>query len=195
MVVFDRISGVSQSMKRVYFLLLPLFLLLMFLIPLIPVFMGEEGGVVSMDRPVDSPSVNAFSRPNLFVFFGYVGCADVCTPRLSEMAAVYDGLSNETRRRSAVLFINIKTFPDKNLADLFAKSFHPDFYGISPEKEELARLIKEFNVYYSNALFEEGEMDHTAFLFLLKKRGDGYRVNKIFTRIPLQKETIIKSLE
>ena len=48
----------------------------------------------------------------------------------------------------------------------------------------------EFGARFAPSLLEEGEYDHTAFLYLVQKEPTGYTVKKIFTRVPFTKEVI-----
>jgi protein SCO1/2 len=80
-------------------------------------------------------------------------------------------------------------------SDAFAKHFHEDFVGISPEMEELAAVKEEFNIYLAESLTEEGAYDHTAFLFLLKRENGTYRLRYIYTHTPLDETMIAKNIK
>ena len=58
----------------------------------------------------------------------------------------------------------------------------------------IENLKDEFNVHISKSLLSKEEWNHTAFLFLLKKEINGYRLKRIYTQIPFDKERITKNI-
>ena len=142
-----------------------------------------DKGYVTLDRELQSPLLDSYSEKNILIFFGYVGCLDICTPRLSELSSEYEKLK-EKNIDVQVLFINLTKLEDHTLPDLFAKSFNKDFTGIYLEKDELEDIKKELNVYSAPRLGNSYEVDHTAYLFLFKRTALKYHLNKIYTKIP-----------
>ncbi len=142
-----------------------------------------QDGYVKINKEVKSTLFDKYNEKNLLLFFGYVGCADICTPRLSELSSIYKNLK-QSDIQTKVLFINIIELSDHELPDLFAKSFHEEFDGIYLEKQELEDLKREFDVYSTHALGNPEEINHTAFLYLLKRVGSKYFLNKIYTNTP-----------
>lgn len=142
-----------------------------------------DKGYVTLDRELQSTFLDSYAEKNILVFFGYVGCVDICTPRLSELSSEYEKLK-EKDIDVQVLFINLTKLEDHTLPDLFAKSFNKDFKGIYLPKDELKGIKKELNVYSAPRLGSSYEVDHTAYLFLFKKNDLKYNLNKIYTKIP-----------
>lgn len=142
-----------------------------------------DKGYIVLNRELQSPLLDSYATKNVLVFFGYVGCVDICTPRLSELSSEYEKLK-EKNIDVQVLFINLTKLEDHTLPDLFAKSFNKDFKGIYLPKDELKGIKKELNVYSAPRLDSPYEVDHTAYLFLFKKNGSKYNLNKIYTKIP-----------
>ena len=177
-------------MRHLGLWLFPLFLLVIVGLSLLAGRFGSDDGVVFVDIPVVNPHFDAFTAPNLLVFFGYAGCEDVCTPRLFELADIYRGFGEQQQRDTDVVFVNITSLSDPELPGLFAASFHPDFRAITPEKEALHRLMRTFTARYAPSLRQNGTIDHTAFLYLLKRQTTGYAINGILVQTPFRAESI-----
>ncbi len=171
------------------FWLIPVFILLFTGLVLLP-GLFSKGGVVPMERTLESRVFEPFDTKYLLVFFGYVGCEDICTPRLNELADVYEGLTKEEQNQVDVVVVNLKPLSDPEQVTLFSRSFHRDFHGIYLEKEILHRLLGEFGARYAPSLTETDEYDHTAFLYLLEQEGPHYRIKAVFTQTPFRKKVI-----
>ena len=157
-------------------------LIIILLLPLVYSYFPQKE-YVEINKEIKSTLFDSYDEKNILLFFGYVGCIDICTPRLQELSIEYEKLKN-TRIDVQVLFINLTKQEDHELADLFAKYFNKDFKGIYLEKPELEALKSEFNVYSAPALGNSNELDHTAFLYLLKKINSKYYLKKIYIKIP-----------
>ena len=145
--------------------------------------MNSKQEYMEINREINSELFNHYKSKNILVFFGYVGCIDICTPRLNEMSTIYENLK-KLNIDVKVLFINLTKQNDPDLVNLFAKSFNEDFEGIYLDKSELNSLKKEFRVYSVPKLGSSYEVDHTAFLYLLKKVDSKYYLNKIYVKVP-----------
>jgi len=144
----------------------------------------SQNHYVEMDKEIISSVFNKYNEKNLLVFFGYVGCIDICTPRLNEISSIYKKLK-KSNLDVGVVFINTSKLQDQELSDLFAKSFNKDFKGIYLKEEALNNLKKEFKVYSAKSLSNPNEINHTSFLYLLKKIKSKYFLKIIYTAVPL----------
>lgn len=138
---------------------------------------------IEINRKIESELFSQYKNENILVFFGYVGCIDICTPRLEEVSIIYEKLK-KLNIDVRVLFINLTKQNDPELVDLFAKSFNKDFEGIYPEKLELNSLKKEFSIYSAQKLGSSYEVDHTAFLYLVKKIDSKHYLKRIYVKVP-----------
>jgi len=154
----------------------------------------KNGGIVKLNREVKTSVFNNSKHRFLFVFFGYVGCSDVCTPRLSELTSIYRELKADYKVDVGVVFVNLIKLRDAELPTLFAKSFHKDFTALYLQGRKLRDIQNEFDIYCSASLTSQGDWDHTSFLFLLEKTKDKYIFKRIYTYIPFDKQTIIKDI-
>lgn len=182
-----------MPVKRLPFWLFPLFVLVFAGLFFLPSFFKGQG-FVSIDRPLQSRVFDRFEKENLLVFFGYVGCTDICAPRLEELAAMYASLSRARQEKVDVVFVNITQLADPEHPALFSRSFCPSFKGVYLEQKALHRLMAEFKARYAPSLLEKEAYDHTAFLYLLHKEKKGYSIKGIFTNIPFNKDVIVARL-
>ncbi|MCK4875553.1 MAG: SCO family protein, partial [Sulfurimonas sp.] len=63
------------------------------LLPFISSYFSQKE-YVEINREIKSTLFNSYEEKNLLIFFGYVGCADICTPRLQELSSVYEKLKD-----------------------------------------------------------------------------------------------------
>lgn len=118
--------------------------------------------------------------PIVFVYFGYVGCAHVCTPSLQELAQLYGSLK-KIEPNVKVYFLNLNAKQNPESADLFAKGFHPEFKGIYATDAQIQSLSRTYNL----AITRNGEeMGHSSGLFLFAKHTSGYVLKNIYTTHP-----------
>jgi len=149
---------------------------------------------IKLDRKIKSKIFNEYNNKYLFVFFGYVGCRDICTPRLQELSPIYEELKSKHHIDIDTIFINITKLQDKEQAELFAKYFHKEFDGIYLNNDKIQKVKNEFDIYSSPSLTSKGDFDHTAFLFLLKKQKNNYYLKRIYTYSPFDKDVIVKDI-
>ncbi len=174
-------------------LLLPLLLIVVIILINFSGNVTNSVGIVEVNQKIKSKVFDDYKSKYIFVFFGYVGCADICTPRLSELNPIYKQLKDEGFDIDMV-FVNLIELNDPELPYLFASSFNKEFDGVYLEKNELNKIQSEFDVYNIPSLTQDGEYEHTSFLFALKKQTDGYRLKRIYTHVPFDKNIIINDI-
>ncbi len=111
-------------------------------------------------------------RPHV-MFFGFTHCPDVCPTTLFEASRWLAGLGADADGLD-VYFITID--PERDDAEMlsdYLSAFDPRIKAVTGSQEEIATLVKGWNVYAKKVLLEDGDytMDHTASTFLM--RGDG----------------------
>ena len=176
-------------------------ILLPILLILVVIFISFSGnfisdaGILKTNKKIDSKIFNNFKSKYIFVFFGYVGCVDVCTPRLKELSDLYMQVKKE-KIDINTLFINMLDFKDKELPQLFASHFNKEFKGVTLQKQELLHIQNEFNIYNTPSLTKPGEYNHTSFLFLLKRTiKNDYKLIRIYTNTPFPKDVILGDIK
>lgn len=159
--------------------------LLLFSIVFILLFVSsiftKDLGVIYKNTPIENEFINSFTEEGLILFFGYVGCATVCTPRLSELSLVLNNIPDEVKKKYQFIFINLKHSQYSDQADLFAKSFNDSFKGYTLSEEKTKKLAREFGSYYSTSLLDKNEINHSNNLYFLKKSNSKFILKAIYT--------------
>ncbi|KHG64913.1 electron transporter [Thermus sp. 2.9] len=108
----------------------------------------------------------------VLLFFGYVHCPDVCPTTLLALKRAYEGLSPAEQARVRVVFVSVDPERDSpEVADRYAKNFHPSFLGLSGSPEAIQEVAQRFGVYYQKTQYRgPGEylVDHTATTFVVR---------------------------
>jgi protein SCO1/2 len=107
------------------------------------------------------------------LFFGFTHCPDVCPTTLAEMAQVMRELGPDAAQVQ-VLFITVD--PERDTPAVLSKyvpAFHPDFLGLCGDPEAVARVAKEFKIFYQKQPLKEGSysVDHSAGTYILDREG------------------------
>lgn len=108
----------------------------------------------------------------VLIFFGYVHCPDVCPTTLLALKRAYEGLSPAEQERVQVVFVSVDPERDTpEIADQYAKGFHPRFLGLTGSPETIQEVARAFGVYYQKTQYRgprEYLVDHTATTFVVK---------------------------
>ncbi len=111
-------------------------------------------------------------RPFL-VFFGFTHCPEVCPTTLFEVSEIFRKLGPDAERIRA-LFITVDPERDTvaSLKD-YMSSFDPHLTGLTGDLDSIAKVAKEYRVYYKKVPLDQGDytMDHTAIVYLMDKDG------------------------
>lgn len=155
-----------------------------------------SNGRLHVHKPVVFPEETPDLEKHTLVFFGYVGCPTVCTPRLQEIANIYNDFVQKSQTdKLSVLFVNLQSSMSMQEADIYAKSFHPDFLGVTYDKQKLLTTLRMFQAYYSHSLLDAKEIEHTQFLYFVHKdTNDNYYLNNIYVNTPYDKDTVVNDL-
>jgi protein SCO1/2 len=111
----------------------------------------------------------------MLVYFGYTFCPDVCPTTLNEVAEAMDKLGPNAARVQPI-FITVD--PRRDTPDVmkqYAASFSPQLLGLTGTPEEIAKVAKEYRVYYAEHRTGPGpndySMDHSSILYLMGPDG------------------------
>jgi cytochrome oxidase Cu insertion factor (SCO1/SenC/PrrC family) len=110
----------------------------------------------------------------MLVYFGYTFCPDVCPTDLLEIGQAMQKLGPQAKEVQP-LFITLDPARDsaKHLAG-YVPHFHPAILGLTGKAEAIAAAANAYKVYYkkvpglSAAAYS---VDHTAFLYLMDRKG------------------------
>ena len=126
------------------------------------------------DHNGQNRSLSDFKGKVVVLFFGYTQCPDVCPTSLSELTEVKRLLGADGDKLQGV-FVTVD--PARDTAELlkaYLANFDPSFVAFVPTDEELAKVGKDFKIYYKKA---EGKtptsytMDHSAFSYVYDTQG------------------------
>ena len=108
------------------------------------------------------------------VFFGYTYCPDICPTNLATVTTALDELGPLAEKVSPI-FITID--PQRDTPEQLAgyhEYFHPSFSMLTGTQEEIAKVAREFRVYYAKAEDDGAAdylMDHSSITYLLNPEG------------------------
>lgn len=108
------------------------------------------------------------------VFFGYTQCPDVCPTTMVDLADVMKRLGPDADKVQ-VLFITID--PERDTPALLSKyvpAFDPRFVGLTGSPDDIARVAKEFKVFYQKvpgSTPDSYTMDHFAGTYVFDPQG------------------------
>ena len=112
----------------------------------------------------------------MLVYFGYTFCPDVCPTTLNQVAEALEKLGPKADRVQP-LFITVDPKRDTPpVVQQFVSAFTPRLIGLTGTPEEIAKVAKEYRVYY--AVHENGgspgdyTVDHSSILYLMGPSGN-----------------------
>lgn len=115
-----------------------------------------------------------------FIFFGYTHCPDVCPVTLMELGTVFKILEQNPDIFPQMQGIFVSVDPGRDTAELlgeYVSYFHPDFIGLTGEKEQIDHFSRQIGALYSiraGESEEEYEVTHNSTIFLVDPQGRLY---------------------
>lgn len=111
----------------------------------------------------------------MLVYFGYTFCPDVCPTTLNEVADAMDHLGPKAGELQPI-FITVDPKRDTPaVVKQYAAAFSPRLIGLTGTPEEIAKVAKEYRVYYAEHRTGPGpndySMDHSSILYLMGPDG------------------------
>lgn len=183
-----------SNITRAFFLLL-LVISVSVSLMILPAFHSKELSRIQLSQEIELELLLDGRQEIELVFFGYAGCANICSPRLSDLGSWYATLSQKTRENVGMKFLDLSVPHQKELPQRFAEAFHKDFTGLYLPEKELRRYSKAFSVYFSPSLTTKGEFNHSSHLYLIKRDAQGKRVRFIYTAYPYDLQQIHSDIE
>src|SRR2546425_1082190 len=158
----------GHRFTRLYVLL---YTLILFASALLPFAYGMSGWIYLAAALVLN---GVFVGYAVRLYVGYTRCPDVCPVTLAELKAVKEQLS-EDGKRLQVLFVTVD--PERDTPKLLANyvpAFDPSFLGLYGDPVEIAKVAKDFRVFYQKAPGKTPgsyTMDHTAGSYVFDPQG------------------------
>jgi protein SCO1 len=126
------------------------------------------------DQNGQTRSLKDFAGKIVVVFFGFTQCPDVCPTTMAELAQIKQMLGADGSKLQAV-FVTVD--PERDTGELlkaYMGNFDPSFVALRPSPDQLAKLAKDFKVFYKKV---EGKtpgsysMDHSAGSYVFDTQG------------------------
>lgn len=120
----------------------------------------DTGTQVTQAALADKPSV---------IYFGYTFCPEVCPTTLDDLSRWIGALGAEADRLNYV-FVTVDPERDtQKVMHDYVRSFDRHIRGFTGTPEQIAKIAKEYRVYYKRIPSKDGGylMDHSAFLYLM----------------------------
>jgi protein SCO1/2 len=131
----------------------------------------------------------------VLLFFGYVGCEDVCTPILQKLSDLYDSKEFETLRESVdIIFVNLTPEVEEFQPDLFAKFFNNNFLGVYLSKKSVLSIDRNFGLFFSRGLMDVNKLNHTDHIYLIQNSLDAKILKSIYPTHPIKKQKLIDDI-
>lgn len=159
-------------------------ILLSIVIVISPSFTGKSLSYVELHQELTLDYVLNGQEDVELIFFGYAGCLAVCTPRLHKLQEWYKTLSPQEQKRVTLKFFDLSIPLDHQTPDIFVKSFHPNFKGVYLNEKVIRDYTKLFSVYFAKSFINEGEIDHSTYLYIVKRTQGLKELRAIYTSYP-----------
>lgn len=126
----------------------------------------------ALEGPQGPVRLSQFQDKVVLLFFGFTHCPDVCPTTLLALKRAYERLTPEERAQVQVVFVSVDPERDPpEVADRYAKAFHPSFLGLSGSPEAVREAAQAFGVFYQKSQYQgPGNylVDHTATTFVVQ---------------------------
>lgn len=171
------------------------FLLLLVLIVIVPIIQSlvfsqsyQKNGTIEVNEEIVAPFLKDFKKDNIILFFGYVGCIEVCTPLLHQLKMMYEKPDfNNLRSSTDIVFVNLLTDVTPDSVKQFTNSFNVNFKGIYLSSRELNKMERNFRLFFSKNLFNKAKMNHTDYIYLIKRQTNGqFLLKNIYNTHPFK---------
>lgn len=141
------------------------------------VALGEQlGGDFEVQATDGSLKLQDFRDQVVVMFFGYTSCPDVCPTSMAVAAQSLHQLSKDEQASVAGIFMSVD--PDRDTPerlDKYTAYFHPNFRGVTSDRENIDKVIKQYGAYYRMVDLSGSALgyavDHTSRLYLIDKQG------------------------
>jgi cytochrome oxidase Cu insertion factor (SCO1/SenC/PrrC family) len=126
------------------------------------------------DQNGNAVTEQTFKGKLMLIYFGFTFCPDACPTALGVMSAAIDKLDVAADR---VVPILITIDPDRDTPAVlkdYVGNFHPRMMGLTGTPKQIAKVAKEYGVFYQIAPGKAPDdyvMDHTVLIYLMD--GDG----------------------
>ncbi|HUN43448.1 MAG TPA: SCO family protein [Acetobacteraceae bacterium] len=111
----------------------------------------------------------------MLVYFGYTYCPDICPTTLTAVVSALDKMGPQAKDLTPV-FITVD--PQRDTPEVmkrYTAAFSPAIVGLTGTSVEIAKVAREYRVYYAKHVTGPGpndySMDHSSILYLMGPNG------------------------
>ncbi len=119
-------------------------------------------------------SIADYKGKAVVLFFGYTHCPDVCPTTMAELSQAMQQLGPDAQRVQ-VLFVTVDPARDTpQVLSQYVHAFNPSFVALRPDDAQLAKVAKDFRVYYAKVpgkTPDDYTMNHTAASYVFDPSG------------------------
>jgi len=154
---------------------------------------GITENKINLNEHIDLPFKVDDNKDIILLYFGYVGCKDICPSSLNEINNIYKKLENS--KSVGVYFINII---ESGSAQGYASYFNKDFVGIDLPAVTIMKLMNTLHAYKSDPLTKDGDIYHTSYLYLIKrseKNREKFILKNIYYTHPYDVKMVINDIK
>lgn len=153
-------------------------------------------GRIEVNDLIEVPFLTGNEKESIILFFGYVGCTEVCTPILNQLKTMYEKKEFRKFQPSVdVVFVNLMPDIDPIQAQQFAETFNLNFKGIYLSQRQLVKIERKFRLFFSQNLLNKTKLNHTDYIYLLERQNNGQIILKnIYNTHPFKVDTLMKDL-
>lgn len=133
------------------------------------------GGPFELTDQTGAPvTEQTFKGKLMLIYFGFTFCPDACPTALGIMSEALDKLDVAGDR---VVPILITVDPDRDTPAVlkdYVGNFHPRMMGLTGTPEQIAKVAREYRVFYQKAPGKAPDdyvMDHTVLIYLMGADG------------------------
>jgi protein SCO1/2 len=154
----------------------------------------KNSGTIQINKKVEAPFLHS-EKKIILLYFGYVGCEDICSPFLMKLSKLYDSKEFEKIRKDVeVIFVNLTPEVQTFQPELFAKFFNINFKGVYLTKREILNIDRNFALFFSQDLNEKTELNHTDYLYLIQNSNTTFFLKNIYSTHPLEEKKLINDI-
>jgi protein SCO1/2 len=143
--------------------------------PKAPTPAAINGSFSLVDQDGKRVTQTSFRGKIELIYFGYTHCPDVCPTSLNIIAAALKSLGLQANEIEPI-FITLD--PERDTREVigeYVSYFVPGMRGLTGTSEEIAKVTKEFGIYYSKAERAGSDqpytIDHANRVFLMDRQG------------------------
>ena len=141
---------------------------------------GQAGGAVSIGGPfalVDDTGApvtdKTLAGKPYVMYFGYTYCPEFCPTTLLDLSRWIKQLGPDADKLNYVLVTIDPERDTPQLMHLYLSSFDKHIRGFTGTPEQIAKIAKEYRVYYKKVPQDDGTyaMDHSTVMYLMEAGG------------------------